>query len=157
MLRAFGSAFVRYHVGLSKMPRKWKPWLFALLTANMIAPWFFITHVEAQIVFIVALLNGATFVALTAMTGFSRLLGLGHLWWIPLVIYLGGRADLYPVDTPIGIWIRAVIVLDCLSMVLDAINVYLYIKGDREEMVEGLLPELVIQDSGSQNSSAQKS
>lgn len=142
MFRALGPAFVRYHRGLGKMPRRWKPWLISLLIANMIAPWFFITHVEAQIVFAVALLNGATFVVLTAISGFSRLLGLGHIWWIPLLIYLWTRLDIHPIESPIGIWLRTVIVLNAISLVLDIANVIFYVRGDRGELVQGLEPTL---------------
>jgi hypothetical protein len=120
------------------MPLRWKPWLISLLAANMIAPLFWIHRWEAQVVFGTALLNGATFVVLTAISGFSRLLGLGHIYWIPLVCFLWQRLDQVPGDTAYGFWLRAVIVLNCGSLVLDASNVVRYIAGDRDEMVGGL-------------------
>lgn len=138
MMRKLASAFVRYHRGLGRMPLRWKPWLVMLLTANMIAPLFWIGRIEAQVVLGVALLNGATFVVLTAVSGFSRLLGLGHLFWIPLVYFLWSRLDLYPDHTLYGSWLRAVILLNCGSLLLDGWNVVRYIRGDRVELVEGL-------------------
>ena len=120
------------------MPVRWKPWLISLLAANMIVPLFYITRLEAEVVLGVALLGGATFVVLTAFTGFSRLLGLAHFWWIPLVVFLSNRLDSYPATTAYGIWLRAVIVLDTGSLILDLANVVRYLRGDRNEMVVGL-------------------
>jgi len=118
------------------MPRRWKPWLFTLLCANMIIPLYFVDRLEAQIVFAVALLNGAIFVVLTAISGFSRLLGLAHFSWIPLVVFLWLRLDQGPLNSVFGLWIRAVIVLNATSILLDASNVVRYIAGDHEEMVD---------------------
>ncbi len=89
MKYSLAHAFVRYHRGLGKMPRRWKPWLMSLLMSNMIVPLFFLSnHMEAWVVLGTALLTGATFIALTAYSGFSRLLGFGHLPWVPMLVYL---------------------------------------------------------------------
>ncbi len=137
-MRSLAEAFVRYHRGLGRMPRNWKPWLLSLLTANMIVPLFWIARVEAQVVFGVALLNGAIFVVLTAFSGFSRLLGLGHIGWVPLVWFLWERLPAYAPGTPFGFWLRAVVVLNSISLVFDTWNVIRYVRGDRGEMVVGL-------------------
>ncbi|MEO8494265.1 MAG: hypothetical protein ABI614_04290 [Planctomycetota bacterium] len=116
----------------------WKPWLISLLAANMIAPLFFVQRGEAQLVFAVALIHGAIFVILTAWAGFSRILGLGHILWFPMIALLWPRLDLVPADTAFGIWLRAVIILDAVSLVFDVSNVARYLGGDRDEMVTGL-------------------
>jgi hypothetical protein len=138
MRHTLPEAFVRYHRGLGRMPMVWKPWLLALLNANMILPWLFATRIEAQVVFGVALFTGALFILLTAYSGFSRLLGLAHLPWIPLIVFLSTRLSIVPADTPYGWWLRAVIVLNAGSVLLDAANVVRYLAGDRDEMVAGL-------------------
>lgn len=138
MFRASVRAFSRYHRGLRKMPNAWKPWLILLLSANMIVPLFWINRLEAQVVFGVALLNYLTFVILTGISGFSRLLGLGHIYWIPLIYFLWTRLEMFPPDTVYGFWIRIVVLLNTGSVVLDAANVVRYIQGDRSEMVQGL-------------------
>lgn len=131
-------AFVRYHRGLGRMPIRWKPWLLSLLLANMIVPLFCLTRLEAQVVLGTALLGGVLFVLLTAMTGFTRLLGLAHLVWIPLILWLFTRLEQVPDDSAYGIWMRVVIVLNSVSLVLDAANVTRYVCGERQEMVTGL-------------------
>jgi hypothetical protein len=120
------------------MPLRWKPWLLTLLFANMILPWFYISRLEAQVILGVALLNGATFVVLTAISGFTRLIWLAHVYWIPLVYFLWSRLDRIPCDDIYGFWIRAVIVVNALALVHDATNVIRYLAGDRSEMVAGL-------------------
>ena len=111
----------------------------SLLMSNMITPFFFVSeHLEAWVVLGTALLTGALFIVLTAYSGFSRLLGLGHLPWIPLVVYLIAQADQAPAGTWFAFWLKAVIILDIGSLFLDAANVVRYWMGDREEMVKGL-------------------
>lgn len=138
MFREFVKAFVRYHRGLAKLPVSWKPWLITLLVANMILPWFWMDRLEAQVVFGVALLNYFSFVILTGVSGFSRLLGLGHIYWIPLIWFLCLRLDMFQADSTYGLWMRAVIILNAGCLLLDAANVIRYIRGDHEEMVQGL-------------------
>ncbi len=138
MLRDFLDGLVRYHLGLGKMPLRWKPWLTLLLVGNMIVPLFYLGRLEAQVVFATAIVNGILFSIVTAASGFSRLLGLGHLPWIPLVIFLWMRLDQWPPDDFYGIWLRVLIAINIGSIVLDAINVVRYVRGDRGEMVEGI-------------------
>ena len=88
-----------------------------------------------------ALVTGATFIALTAYRGFSRLLGFGHLPWIPMLVYLIGRVPEAQQQFPgtwFLFWLQAVIVLDIGSIVLDAANVVRYFRGEQDEMVKGL-------------------
>ena len=75
---------------------------------------------------------------LTARTGFTRLLSAGHVFWIPMIGWLWGRLDQIPADDVFGIWIRVLMALNSISLVLDTVEVVRYIKGDREELVEGL-------------------
>ena len=88
-----------------------------------------------------ALVTGATFIVLTAYSGFSRLLGFGHLPWIPMLVYLILRLpqsqQQFP-DTWFLFWLHAVIVLDIGSLILDTANVVRYFAGERDEMVKGL-------------------
>ena len=114
----------------------------SLLMSNMIAPFFFLSeHVEAWVVLGTALVTGAAFIVLTAFSGFSRLLGFGHLPWVPMLVYLIVRfpeaQQSYP-ETWFILWLQAVIVLDIGSLILDTANVVRYFRGEHSEMVEGL-------------------
>lgn len=120
------------------MPIPWQLWLVLLATANMVAPLFFIAQLEARVVLGVFLANFMLMTVLTAFFGFTRILGLGHLLWLPLLYFLGIRLGQIPADDWFGRWIRVAMVLNSLSLAIDAIDVIRYFNGDREETVPGL-------------------
>ena len=130
------NAFIKFNKGMLKMPVGVRLWLMLLVTANMIMPFFFLDHLEAKIVLGTMLFSAILMTILTATSGFSRLLGLGHILWFPLLIFLWTRLDQIPAGGLFGIWIRALIVLNALSLVIDTGDVIRYITGDREEVVD---------------------
>ena len=54
------------------------------------------------------------------------------------MIFLWPRLADVPADDLFGIWIRALMVLNAMSSVIDVSDVVRYIAGDREETVKGL-------------------
>ena len=76
-------------------------------------------------------------VPLTARYGFSRILGLGHILWVPLVVFLFVRLGSIPADDAFGIWIRVLLLLNGISLVIDTKDVVRYLGGDRKETVSG--------------------
>ncbi len=85
---------------------------------------------------------GGEVTALTAWFGFSRILGLGHVAWLPLLAFLVDRVTEVPATDAFGLWLRAVIVLDAISLVIDAVDVVRFLRGDRAETVPGLEPPI---------------
>ncbi len=132
------NAFVRFNRGVMKMPIHWRLWLMVLVTANMIVPLFFIGHLEAQVVVAALLASMILMTVLTGLAGFTRLLGLGHVFWIPLLYFLWARLDQIPADGVFGVWLRVLIMLNVASLAIDAVDVARYIAGDREQTVTGL-------------------
>ena len=131
-------SFLKFNRGVLRLPLQWRLWMMLLVAANMVVPLFFLGHLEAQVVLVALLLSLVLFALLTAKAGFSRILGVGHLPWVPLVWFLVTRLGEVPPDDFYGIWIRAVIALNATSLVIDAIDVIRYIAGDRKETVPGL-------------------
>ena len=131
-------SFLKFNRGVLRLPLQWRLWMMLLVAANVVVPLFFLGHLEAQVVLAAILLSMVLFTLLTAHAGFTRLLGLGHLPWIPLVWFLGTRLGEIPPDDFYGIWIRAVVILNSFSLLIDVVDVYRYIAGDRSELVEGL-------------------
>ena len=58
--------------------------------------------------------------------------------WVPLLWYLWGSLAEHPASTAFGFWLRAVIVLNATSLVIDAVDVVRYMKGERDRIVEGV-------------------
>ena len=131
-------AFIKFNKGMMKMPFHWQLWLVLLLTVNLIVPFFYIDRVEAQVVLAVLVASFVLSTILTARVGFTRLLGLGHILWVPLLWFLWTRLDQNPPHDLFGIWIRTLMTLNAMSLVIDALDVIRYIAGDRAETVKGL-------------------
>ena len=132
------NAFLKFNKGVLKMPIPWQLWLMLLVTANVVAPLFFLRHLEAQVVLGTFLVSAMLMTWLTGRFGFTRILGLGHVLWVPLLAFLLARVGHIPGNDAYGIWIRSLIVLNSISLVIDAVDVFRYMAGDREETVFGL-------------------
>ena len=75
------NAFIKFHKGVLRQPFHAKLWLKLLFTVNMGIPLFYLKQLEAQIVLAAFLAGFLSIVLLTAVSGFSRLLGLSHIFW----------------------------------------------------------------------------
>ena len=131
-------AFIKFNKGLMRSPVVVQVWLLLLMSANLVVPLFFLHRVEAQWVVVTFVASAILMTILTGLYGFTRLLGLGHIFWIPLLWFLWTRLGQNPSDSFFGLWLRVVMVLNGLSLLIDLIDVARYIAGDREETVKGL-------------------
>lgn len=106
-------------------------WIAFLLTANMLVPLVFIATPEGQLVLAAAGAGAVIQMAIFASRGFVRLLGIGHIFWIPLLPWLWTRMSAFPPDDLMALWIAAVILLDSISLIIDAADVTRYLGGAR--------------------------
>ncbi len=113
------------------MPKPWLVWLALLVAANMVVPLFYITTREGQVVLVAILVGAVIQMVIFGAKGFVRLLGLGHILWVPMVPWLWTRLDQDSSGSIFGYWLLAVIVLDSLSLMIDVVDVIRYIKGER--------------------------
>jgi hypothetical protein len=132
-------AFVKLNKGMMRMSIPVRLWLLLLVTVNLVIPLFFLERLEAQVVVGAMLLSMMLMTGLTALAGFTRIIGLGHIVWVPMLIWLWVRLAEIPADDVFGIWVRALMALNAISLVLDAVDVGRYLTGDREEMVTEVL------------------
>lgn len=131
-------AFIKFNKGMMNMSTPVRLWLLALVTVNLVSPLFFLERVEAQVVIAVMVASMMLLTALTSIAGFTRILGLGHILWIPMLYWLWTRLDQIPADDVFGVWIRMLMTLNAVALVIDAIDVTRYLAGEREEVVKGL-------------------
>jgi len=113
------------------MPIQWQIWLGILVTVNIVVPIFFIHMLEAQAVLATAIVGLVIMAFIFSRQGFVRLMGIGHIGWLPLVFWLGTKLEHAPADSTFGYWLITVIVLDSLSLFIDTIDVFRYVKGER--------------------------
>jgi hypothetical protein len=116
--------------GLATLRKPWRVWLVLLGFVNMSAV-FFLDTLEGKLV-LAGIVAGAVFqMSIFAAKGYVRLLGIGHILWLPLVVWLGTRIGDIGTDSIFGKWVLAVIVVDGISLVIDAVDVGRYLAGDR--------------------------
>ncbi len=116
--------------------KPWVGWIMLLMMVNMVIPLFYLGTLEGKVVlggFVLgALFQGGIFSA----KGFVRLLGIGHLPWVPMVIWLWTRLDVAPASSLFRHWLLATIVLVSISLLIDAVDVIRYLRGERDPYVE---------------------
>ncbi len=106
-------------------------WVFLLLLVNMVVPLIVISTIEGQLVLAAMMLGALTQMTIFRSKGFVRLLGIGHIFWLPLLPWLWTRLDLSLALDPFTIWIAAVIVLNGVSLIIDVSDVWRYLSGER--------------------------
>ena len=118
-----------------KMPLPWRVWVLLLVTANLIVPLFHIQTLEAQLTIAAMVAGAITQSYIHSKLGFVKLLGLGHIFWIPLVIWLGFRLNAIGQDSSFGIWLALLVLVDTLSLAIDGIDVRRFIAGERSPVL----------------------
>ncbi len=120
---------------LFSIPFGWRMWLILLMLINMVIPLIFIQSPEAQITLLLFFVSFVIGLTLFRYQGFTRLLGLMHAPWFLLIYYLIGTLGQTSLNSFFGTWIRAVILLNGISLILDTCNVFRYITGERESII----------------------
>lgn len=127
MIEALG----RFIGALGSMPAGWRLWVLGLVVMNSIIPLFFIGRRQARVVVAVFLIQGAFMFWLFRLQGFTRLLGLAHFGWIGLLYYLWRSADWESEPrAPWGIWLRALVTVDAISLAIDIADALRFLFGD---------------------------
>ena len=132
-------AMMKFSRTMLLMPKPWLIWIGLLVLINGITPLFFLPYPEAIAVLAAFLAGGIFQTIIFDAKGFVRLLGIGHIFWVPLVFWLWTRLDTAPIDLPFVYWIFSVMTLNSLSLIIDAVDVIRYVLGDRQ-------PQLVLPD-----------
>jgi len=118
------------------LPKPWVAWVMLLVVVNVVISLFYLTTIEAQVVLGAALIGAIIQTAIFSTKGFVRLLGIGHILWIPMVFWLWSRIGLAAPGSFFQSWLIAVMVLDTISLVIDATDVIRYWNGERDRQIE---------------------
>lgn len=123
---------IAFFRGMLTLANPWLIWIGLLVVANMLVPLVFVGSLEAKVVLAAFMAGAVIQLAIFVRLGFVRLLGLGHILWIPLVIWAVGRLEVVGTGSVFGIWLAALIALNATSLVIDFVDVVRYLLGDRE-------------------------
>ncbi len=123
VLKIFGIVFLRFRI----LPRIWNVWLVGV---NLMCL-YFITHVEAQVVLVTTLTSVVVQAIIYGRIGFTRVLGIGHLLWIPMFAWIATRADSIAAHGDLQVWIVVLAITNAVSFVVDTTDVVRFAKGER--------------------------
>lgn len=129
------NAFIKFNRGILQLPILVRVWLMLLMSVNLLAPIIYIQRSEARIVLLAFLASFLLMVLITGASGFTRLLGLGHVLWVPLLFFLFSRLDSISVGGSYSAWMRSVIALNSISLVFDLVDIVKFARGERSEIV----------------------
>ena len=124
-------AMIEFMKTMFSLPAPIRLWLGLLMALNMFIPFLFITTPEAQWTVVAAVAGVMTMAKIFQARGFVRILGIGHIYWVPLVIWFAMRIGSAPHGSLFRYWMLSIIVLNSISIVIDVIDVLRCIKGDR--------------------------
>ena len=128
-------ALIGFNKGILAMPKPWRVWMVLLVLVNMVLPFFFLGRPEALVVLAALMVSMFFMVALFAKFGFVRLLGLGHIPWLFTVPWLALQLGQTMASGPFYYWLFSVVILDSISLVIDAVDVTRYWMGERTPII----------------------
>lgn len=115
----------RFFLELMRQP-VWIPlWVFFLMLVNMASVAFW-SEPLAKVIFITFMVSAALMMGLYARFGFSKILGLGHVLWIPLLIYVVFQIP--HADVGFRIYLVVFSVFAVVSLAFDITDVWQYFK-----------------------------
>lgn len=123
VLELIGIVYLRFKI----VPRIWCVWLVGINLASL----FYIGHIEAQVVFAAAGFGVVTQAFVYQKMGFTRVLGLAHIVWVPMFFWMATRVDSIPGEPGFSTWIMLLVASNIISLIIDTIDVTRFIKGER--------------------------
>jgi len=116
---------------LLRFPALQRMWAASLITVNL-AGLYFIGRLEAQVVVATNLIAISSMVVIYRKIGFTRILGVAHILWIPMFIWMATRLDAMEADPALMVWFWALVSVNALSLVIDAIDAVRFLRGERQ-------------------------
>ena len=123
ILLIFGIVFLRFR----PLPRLWNVWLVAVNLGCLL----FITRIEAQVVLGVTLVAVASQAVVYGRQGFTRVLGIAHLLWLPMFAWLASRHAAIAADPALAQWVMLLAATNAVSLVIDTTDVLRFARGER--------------------------
>ncbi len=105
-------------------------WVIALIAVNLGSLAFI--HTQYGLANLLAMIaRVGVMMLIYARLGFVRLLGIGHIFWIPMLIWFAFDLPDKQNAPLLYNWVLTLIAFNSVSLVIDAIDVIRYAAGDR--------------------------
>ena len=119
---------LRFFVELMQQP-VWVPvWVFVLMIINVASLGFWHEPL-ARLIFITFMISAMLMMGLYSKFGFEKILGLGHVLWIPLLPYV--LMQIPAVESPFKGYLLALSISIAISLVFDIIDVWKYFQSKK--------------------------
>jgi signal transduction histidine kinase len=113
----------KFFVELVQQP-VWIPiWVFYLMVINIVSVGFW-DEPLAKLIFITFMISAMLMMGLYSRFGFEKILGLGHIVWVPLLVYV--LMQLPAVDASFKSYLVVLSVSIAISLAFDIIDVWKY-------------------------------
>lgn len=119
---------LRFFTELLEQPAWVTGWVLALMGINM-ASLAFWSEPLAQLILVVFMLSAMLMMGLYSVFGFERILGLGHVFWIPLLGYL--IVQLQQIEGPFAGYLIVLSLAIGISLLFDIRDVWIYLSSKR--------------------------
>ena len=123
VLLLFGVCFLRFRW----LPRLWVTWLVAVNVGCLA----FILQPEGQVVLGVTGVAVVIQALMLGRIGFTRILGITHLLWLPMFAWMATRADHYADQPQLRIWLTVLLATNAISLAVDVTDSVRFLRGER--------------------------
>jgi len=123
MLEIFGVVFLRFR----PVPRLWCVWLVGVNLACLL----FIAQVEAQVVLVVTAIAVIVQTLIYQRIGFTRILGVAHVLWLPMFAWMAGRIADIAERPDLARWLALLVATNLASAAVDTVDVVRFLRGER--------------------------
>jgi hypothetical protein len=123
ILHVFGIVFLRFRL----LPRIWCVWLVGVNLGCL----FFLTQVEGQVVLGVTLAAVVMQSLIYGRLGFTRVLGVTHVLWVPMFAWMAFRLDAIAAYPALSTWLVVLLATNAVSLVIDSLDVFRFVNGAR--------------------------
>jgi len=123
------NAFQIFSTNIHSMAWYWVIWIYVMVLVNGITPLFFLPRFTSIIVLLSAISGFYLGLILTHAIGYSRILGLMHFPWIPMVsfqIYYLYKQS-FKLKSSHDYWLSCSLLVSTLSLFIDFYDVYKYL------------------------------
>ncbi len=123
VLEIFGIVFLRFRY----VARIWNVWLVGVNVCCL----YFIQHLEAQVVLATTLIAVVVQGVIYNRIGFTRVLGITHVMWVPMFAWMATRLDTITTQPDLANWLAVLLATNLGSMIIDALDVHRFFRGER--------------------------
>ena len=122
----------RFFTELMQQPIWISLWVVSLMIINVASILFWIEPL-AKVIFVTFMLSAIFMMGLYSRFGFEKILGMGHVLWIPLIVYV--LMEVQAVNDAFKKYLIILSVTIVVSLVFDIVDVWKYITCRKKNLL----------------------